>query len=102
MAKSECICENFSCESCLDKKGNDYVISDNHRFRFVKDNGAITSEIVIDGIIHKSGPFPGDIPSCEIRERKKRGEILAEKKVEIKTKKKEKKNKIVKKRKRRN
>ena len=64
MAKSECICEHFSCETppSLEK---------NERFRFVKEKGVITSQIVVGGITYRGGPCSGDISNCEIREMEK-------------------------------
>jgi len=59
MARSECICENFSYESARP----------NERFRFVKENGVITNRINLDGIEYHGGICPNDISHCEIKER---------------------------------
>lgn len=71
MAKSECKCEHFSCESMIKKAGNfDYVSDTEKRFRFVKnENGSITSEATIDGVLYKSGATPNSIENCEMRPR---------------------------------
>jgi len=60
MARSECFCQNFSCESTL---------QENIRFRFAKENGAITDRINLDGVEYKSGLTPNDIANCELKTR---------------------------------
>ena len=60
MAKSECFCKNFSCESTLQQ---------NIRFRFVKEQGVITDRINLDGEEFKSGLTPNDIANCELKQR---------------------------------
>jgi hypothetical protein len=60
MARSECICKNFSCEPTL---------QENIRFRFVKEDNAITDRINLDGVEYKSGLTPNDIANCEIKSR---------------------------------
>jgi len=71
MAKSECKCERFSCESMNKKVGDfDYIADSENRFRFVKnESGCITSETTIDGIVYRSGKTPNSIENCEIRAR---------------------------------
>ena len=65
--RSECMCEFFSCESITEKIGDDYIQSDKERFRFVKENGAITDEIEIRGQKYKSGVTQDSIYNCQIR-----------------------------------
>jgi len=60
MARSECFCKDFSCESTL---------QENTRFRFAKENGAITDRINLDGIEYHSGLTPNDIAHCELKPR---------------------------------
>lgn len=50
----KCKCELFSCHSLTDKVGDDYIISTNRRFQFIKENN-----IIVDG-----GVVPNDIPTC--------------------------------------
>jgi hypothetical protein len=60
MARSECRCENFSCESS---------INSNQRFRFVKEDNCITDRIILDGIVYKSGLTENEIANCELKTR---------------------------------
>jgi len=60
MARSECFCNNFSCEPTL---------KENQRFRFVKEEGSITNRINLNGIQYYSGVIDVDIEHCELRHR---------------------------------
>lgn len=60
MAKSECFCQNFSCESTL---------QENIRFRFVKEDNCITDRINLDGEDFYSEVTPNDIAHCELKPR---------------------------------
>jgi hypothetical protein len=66
MAKSECKCEHFSCESVNKKNGD----SSEERFRYVKENGAITEEIILYGVLYTSGYIKGNIKSCDLNKNK--------------------------------
>jgi hypothetical protein len=57
MAKSECFCKKYSCESILEKIDIDYVKAD-RRFRFEKDE----TGCIVDG-----GIAQGSIQNCEIK-----------------------------------
>jgi len=61
MAYSECKCEHFSCEPGLP--------NGNNRFRFVKENNVICSQIKLDGIEYRGGPTKNDIDHCEMKTR---------------------------------
>jgi len=68
MVKQErCYCKDFHCESTVEKIGDDYILSQNERFRFVKENGVITDEIIVRGVTYKGGITDGAIADCPIR-----------------------------------
>lgn len=60
MARSECFCKQFSCESVVEHIGKghqkeDYIVSTTRRFRFIKDEA---------GAICGGGVVLNDIPTC--------------------------------------
>lgn len=60
MARSECICHDFSCEPVTEKIGDQqYQVSTSRRFRFEKE----------EGVIVNGGIVPNDILHCEIKPR---------------------------------
>lgn len=59
MARSECICPDFSCEPITEKIEGGYQISQNRRFRFEK----------LEGVIINGGIVANDILHCEIKPR---------------------------------
>ena len=68
MPKELCYCKHFHCEQVVEKIGENYEISSNQRFRFVKDNdGVITDKVIIKSIEYKGGIVDGIIPDCPIR-----------------------------------
>jgi len=63
-----CYCRPFSCEETVSRKPNGELEYDtNQRFRFVKDNGVITDQIMIRGKIERSGLIDGGIKDCPMR-----------------------------------
>ena len=62
MAKSECFCRKFSCESVVEKVG-DEIVHPNKRFRFEKTGG-------VDGVIFDGKLVDNRIALCEIKGRK--------------------------------
>lgn len=59
MAKSECMCKHYSCESLLKQTGDEYSVNTEMRFRFEKNN---------DGCIINGGMVEGSILNCPIIE----------------------------------
>lgn len=67
MKQERCYCKNFHCESVIEKNGDSYRTSLDEKFRFVKENGIITDEIILRGVTYKGGITDGAIADCPIR-----------------------------------
>ena len=71
MPKEWCQCDRFSCEKITIKVDDGYKADFSRRYMMVKnENGAITSEMVWDDVLYKSGSkVENSIENCEIKKR---------------------------------